>query len=850
MAIKVQLAAGATEQAIQAALSFAPDGSIVTLAAGQTVSISQGLILDVSRRSITFDLNGSVLQQASDVSVLTVRGSHAPEQSAVLGQRGDAVTATYSGADRLAPGDWVKIYSDDVLPHDQGAVTRLGQAMQVAAVEGSTLLLQGQLEYAAQYQTNVRTSAFQSGQAVVTNGTIRGDQSQPAWDADLLQIRSAVGAQVDHLVVRDGNSTGINVVDGVNASILQSAAFNLSDDTPSGQLGYAIHSAGSFGTYINGLYAEDVRHAVDNNAVGLSATSSNPSKYGADLGLVATNVVVNGATATAFSWHSEGRGASIHDAVVINSWGVLGARGVSNSMYDVAGAYNGRGIQFYEYGEGDSRDIHIANVQMSDLAWYAFTTLRKPADNVISDSWFEVSGLDRFTFEGVKAQNTVVLGGADAHRNLAGGAMADRLLGTAAADTIRGESGDDYIWGGPGADRLAGGSGADRFAYYAPTEAGDIITDFNAAEGDVIDLSVLALRMGWRGDLIAGGFVTLAQSGSDTIVRILATEEPVDLVTILNASPAAVAARLSTRIVVTDHSDAGTGLPASSTSASGTLIGGDGNDLLFGTGSGDRLSGSGGDDRLFDLGGDAVFMGGAGHDLVSYRYANSRVTVDLADPTNNGGPAAGDRFSQIEAIEGSDFADRLSGNGGVNSFYGREGNDVILGGAGADYLDGGKGDDLLRGGTQNDQIYGREGSDRLYGDAGDDFLDGGAGSDVIYGGDGNDRFDDYGGADIFFGDGGSDVFVFGDPSTGIDTIGDFMPGKDRIEIGTSYLGLGSGTQLSLLTDPDNFPAEGPFLSYAKTSGELVYHESANDQGTTLFLLATSPLLTQADLVFM
>jgi Ca2+-binding RTX toxin-like protein len=849
LVISIQLARGATEQAIQAVLAAAPDGSIVRLAAGQTVSINKGLVLDVSRRSITFDLNGSVLQQAADVNVLTVKGSHAPEQRAVLGKQDGAVTVTYAGAGKLAPGDWVKIYSDDVLPHDQGAVTRLGQAMQVAAVDGNTLILQGQLEYAAQYQTNVRASAFQSGKAVVTNGTIRGDQSHATWDADLLQIRSAVEAQVDRLVVRDGNSTGINVVDGVNVSIRQSAAFNLADDTSAGQRGYAVHSAGSFGTYVNGLYAEDVRHAVDNNAVGLSATSSNPSKYGADFGLVATNVIVNGATATAFSWHSEGRLAAIHDSVVINSWGVLGARGVSNSMYDVAAAGNGRGIQFYEYGNGDSRDIRIANVQMSDLTWYAFTSLRKPVDNLISNSWFEVSDLDRFTFEGIKAQNTVVRGGAGSHRDLVGGAGADRLLGTAAADTIRGESGNDYIWGGPGADRLSGGSGADRFAYYAPAEGGDIITDFNPAEGDMLDLSVLALRMGWHGDLAAGGFVTLARSGSGTIVRISGAEKPIDLVTIANVSPAAIAASLSTRLLVTDHSGSATGQPGSSRPTSGSLVGGDGNDLLFATGLRDRLSGGAGDDRLFDLGGDAVFMGGAGHDLVSYRYATSRITVDLADPANNNGAAAGDRFSKIEAIEGSDFADRLSGNGGVNSFYGREGNDVILGGAGADYLDGGKGDDLLRGGTQNDRLYGREGSDRLYGDAGDDFLDGGAGNDIIYGGIGNDRFDDYGGADLFFGGDGNDVFVFGDPSTGTDTIGDFMPGKDRLEIGTTYLGLAAGTKLGLFTDPHDFPVEGPFLSYQKTTGELVYHASADDQAINVFLLATSPLLTQTDLVF-
>lgn len=59
-----------------------------------------------------------------------------------------------------------------------------------------------------------------------------------------------------------------------------------------------------------------------------------------------------------------------------------------------------------------------------------------------------------------------------------GGAGADRLIGG---------NGNDTLIGGAGRDTLTGGRGADRFEFHAgDSRDGDIITDFNAAEGDRI----------------------------------------------------------------------------------------------------------------------------------------------------------------------------------------------------------------------------------------------------------------------------------------------------------------------------------------------------------------------------
>ncbi len=61
------------------------------------------------------------------------------------------------------------------------------------------------------------------------------------------------------------------------------------------------------------------------------------------------------------------------------------------------------------------------------------------------------------------------------------------LNGTSGADTIDGGAGNDTIMGGTGTDYLTGGRGADTFVFGDRSQY-DVITDFNAAEGDQIML--------------------------------------------------------------------------------------------------------------------------------------------------------------------------------------------------------------------------------------------------------------------------------------------------------------------------------------------------------------------------
>ncbi|WP_374468808.1 family 16 glycosylhydrolase [Phenylobacterium sp.] len=87
-----------------------------------------------------------------------------------------------------------------------------------------------------------------------------------------------------------------------------------------------------------------------------------------------------------------------------------------------------------------------------------------------------------------------------------GGAGADIVRGGQGSDQLFGHAGNDWLSGDRGDDTLSGGAGADIFHVFA--EAGlDRVTDFNAAEGD-------------RVQLLPGMQYSVVQAGADTVVQV------------------------------------------------------------------------------------------------------------------------------------------------------------------------------------------------------------------------------------------------------------------------------------------------------------------------------------------
>jgi Ca2+-binding RTX toxin-like protein len=119
--------------------------------------------------------------------------------------------------------------------------------------------------------------------------------------------------------------------------------------------------------------------------------------------------------------------------------------------------------------------------------------------------------------EGSLGNDTIF--GLDGRDTILGGDGNDSLLGGSDVDRLFGGAGNDTLDGGLATDFLTGGAGADTFVWNSIDETGvgrfnrDEIRDFNASEGDVIDLSRIDADATTAGDQ-AFNFVGSSLDGS------------------------------------------------------------------------------------------------------------------------------------------------------------------------------------------------------------------------------------------------------------------------------------------------------------------------------------------------
>jgi len=386
------------------------------------------------------------------------------------------------------------------------------------------------------------------------------------------------------------------------------------------------------------------------------------------------------------------------------------------------------------------------------------------------------------------------------------------LIGTDGNDTINGLEGDDTLFGGAGADVHDGGDGIDWVRYDEAPDSGLTASLLNPsintgkAAGDTyISIESLALTNGndighgdngsnnvlgldgddqlfghGDGDLLNGGSgsdTLTGGAGSDLLIGGTGTDfaryEDTVGITISLAAPAT-----NTGTAAGDIYDGIEG-----------LIGGSGNDKIYGNGLNNTLMGGLGNDMIYGGAGADHHDGGAGTDYARYDDASAGVTASLHTPASNTGIAAGDTYVAIEGLMLTNFNDigrgdnrsnyliglngndQLFGLGGTDSLNGGEGNDTLSGGEGADTLNGGNGEDFARYdvtydivaslantslntgaaagdtyqsieglilGSGNDAGYGNDLANKLIGGAGDDTLAGGLGGDRLDGGTGID----------------------------------------------------------------------------------------------------------------
>ena len=389
------------------------------------------------------------------------------------------------------------------------------------------------------------------------------------------------------------------------------------------------------------------------------------------------------------------------------------------------------------------------------------------------------------------------INGTTAGDNISGGWGDDILSGLGGSDTLVGNAGDDILNGGDGNDALfAGGPATNDSTMGTDILNGDAGNDLLNGDQGIDTLNggsgIDTLHGGDNDDFLNGGtegdFLN-GDAGND----ILHGDEGNDTVNGGTGNDMV-------------HGDDGDDI----------LNGNDGDDSLFGGLDDDTLNGNDGDDNLFgglgdDLleGGDGAdaFDGGDGIDTVTYASAVAGVTVDMGG-AGSLGIAAGDSFTNVEILQGSNFTDTLTGDAGANiinggtgddTINGATGNDTLNGDAGDDSMNGQGGDDVLDGGAGNDIIFGGIGDDTLTGGTGNDRLVGNSGADLLNGGAGIDRLFGQGGNDIMNGEADNDVMygLLGDDIMNGGAGLDRMTGNDGVDTmdggaGNDFLDGGAG----------------------------------------------------------
>jgi Ca2+-binding RTX toxin-like protein len=461
----------------------------------------------------------------------------------------------------------------------------------------------------------------------------------------------------------------------------------------------------------------------------------------------------------------------------------------------------------YTARDGQANDVHVSydsdTISLTDTA--GATTPLTPGRGCSGVSAQEIrctrdeSG---FSFNGYG----VNLGDGDDSVVVDGSGVAGGGFGFGGPQTLSGQlnggTGDDELHGGPGSDLLIGGDDA-----------------------DVLD-GASGTDTAWYGDHTEDLTLTLTPTASNDGSAI---DGPAGLRDTIDASVENAIGGAGDDVITGD-----TGANVLAGGGGGDeLRGGDGGDQLFGSfgGStaffvvtatsddlGDELLGERGNDRMAGAGGGDTFTGGAGVDTADY----SDHGTPGFDPETGSTPArgvtvtiggqVGDDGSDDDGPEGS----RDTVQTDVEAIQGGQADDVLTGDGDANRLDGGAGEDTVNGGGGSDALLGGV---ETFGPPKTDTLNGDEGADVYVASSGMGSHD---GADVFSGGPGTDLADYTQRQSTVtvtladDTANDGQSGEsDNIKSDVEDVTGGQGGDTLTGDDDPNRLSGGP-LSGADT----------------------------------
>lgn len=415
-----------------------------------------------------------------------------------------------------------------------------------------------------------------------------------------------------------------------------------------------------------------------------------------------TSTVWGNSASSGALWYPEQDSANLAQAWTIsgNAAGDTLSGGSNNDlMYGLAGAD-------YLYG-GSGNDVIFGNAGADYLYgedgndWLEYDS----ADALVDGG----SGTDTISanFSSVGASINLTASKYASIEVVQGSSLGDTLFGSSYAESLSGGNGNDLLFGGAGGnDTLFGGSGADTFRFDGGY-GNVIIGNDGAMASDAVKFQNVSLSEfnfgGSTNDALAGAMITGATGNlafsvfKDGVTSSLTVQD-------WYTSYAASGDRV-TRFVTADNVTFNVmlGNSVGSQSFTGTSLADviytyTGNNTLNGAAGADTVVGGNGNDLLYYDSLDNLF-GGLGNDTVTAASLSSAVYLDLS----------GSKLKSIEYAIGTSLADTL---------WGSSLNDTLVGGAGADSLYGGSGNDALIGGAGMDVflVKPNEGTDTIYAD--------------------------------------------------------------------------------------------------------------------------------------
>ncbi|MBD2105486.1 calcium-binding protein [Nodosilinea sp. FACHB-13] len=167
------------------------------------------------------------------------------------------------------------------------------------------------------------------------------------------------------------------------------------------------------------------------------------------------------------------------------------------------------GISGTTGGDGEIDTINIAGSARHDAIRIATSGHDVVVSGLTADvSIFRADASDRLLVFGGDGNDQIKADHLDLNRiqlTIEGGAGHDNMVGSVNSDTVLGGLGNDNLLGGKGADILTGNEGSDSFRFDHLDQAGDTITDFVAADDQIL------IRAGFGGGLNAGAAISASQ---------------------------------------------------------------------------------------------------------------------------------------------------------------------------------------------------------------------------------------------------------------------------------------------------------------------------------------------------